>query len=89
MDFVMKRKNNEILSEIVNYLKSGNPIFAQLDEIPLDESLVQLGYIDSFGVIDLVTFLEGTYNIQILDDEITKEKFGSINKMVALIIEKS
>lgn len=89
MEFVMIHKKDEILSEIVNYLKSGNPIFAQLDEIPLDESLVKLGYIDSFGVIDLVTFLEGTYNIQIYDDEITKEKFGSINKMVALIMGKS
>ena len=81
-------KQNEVRETIVKYLQSGNPLFAKLDEIPYDDSLVELGYVDSFGVIDIVTFLEGTYKIQILDEEITKEKFGSINKMIALILSK-
>ena len=85
----MKTEQIEVRDSIVNYLKSGNPLFAELDSIPYDDSLVELGYIDSFGVIDIVTFLEGTYKIQILDDEITKEKFGSINKMTALVLSKS
>ena len=81
-------EQNEVRETIVKYLQSGNPLFAKLDEIPYDDSLVELGYVDSFGVIDIVTFLEGTYKIQILDEEITKEKFGSINKMIALILSK-
>ena len=81
-------EQNEVRETIVKYLQYGNPLFAKLDEIPYDDSLVELGYVDSFGVIDIVTFLEGTYNIQILDEEITKEKFGSINKMIALILSK-
>ena len=43
---------------------------------------------DSFGVIDIVTFLEGNYSIKIKDEEITKERFGSINKMAKLVREK-
>jgi acyl carrier protein len=81
-------KQNEIVNTIVDYLKKGNPIYADLKEIPLDKSLVELGYMDSFGVIDIVTFLEGNYSITINDDEITKEKFGSINKMAKLVKEK-
>ena len=81
-------EQNEVRETIVKYLQSGNPLFAKLDEIPYDDSLVELGYVDSFGIIDIVTFLEGTYNIQILNEEITKEKFGSINKMVDLILSK-
>lgn len=80
--------HQEVRNSIVEYLCAGNPLLAQLENIPFDESLVELGYMDSFGVIDIVTFLEGTYAIQILDDEITKEKFGSINKMAALVLEK-
>lgn len=81
-------KQKEVLETIVQYLQSGNPLFAELSDIPYDESLVELGYIDSFGVIDLVVFLEGTYNIQIGDDEVTREKFGSINKMVSVVMSK-
>ena len=60
-----------------------------MKEVPLNESLVELGYIDSFGVIDLVTYLENKWKIKIENEEITKDKFGSINKMVNLVYEKN
>jgi acyl carrier protein len=82
------KKSSEIVHTIIDYLKKGNPTYNELQEIPLDQSLVELGYMDSFGVIDMVTFLEGNYSITINDDEITKEKFGSINKMAKLVEEK-
>ena len=82
------KKQNEIIDTIIDYLKKGNPIYNDIKEIPLDKSLVELGYMDSFGVIDIVTFLEGNYSIKIEDEEITKEKFGSINKMAKLVEEK-
>ena len=81
-------KQSEIVNTIIDYLKKGNPVYKDLPEITLDKSLVELGYMDSFGVIDMVTFLEGNYSITIKDDEITKEKFGSINKMAQLVKEK-
>ncbi len=83
----MTSKDN-VRNEIIQYLKTGNPLIAKLKEIPLDESLVELELMDSFGVVDIVTFLENKYSITIEDSEITKEKFGSINKMSALIVEK-
>ena len=84
----MMKKSSKIIDTIIDYLKKGNPIYNELQVIPLDQSLVELGYMDSFGVIDMVTFLEGYYSITIKDDEITKEKFGSINKMAKLVEEK-
>ena len=81
--------HDKIRTCIIDYLRAGNPILAELEHVPLDQSLVQLGYMDSFGVIDIVTFLEGTYSIQIMDEEITMEKFGSINKMVELVLSYS
>ena len=82
------KKSSKIVDTIIDYLKKGNQTYNELQVIPLDQSLVELGYMDSFGVIDMVTFLEGYYSITINDDEITKEKFGSINKMAKLVEEK-
>ena len=84
----MMKKSSKIVDTIIDYLKKGNPVINDLQKIPLDQSLVELGYMDSFGVIDMVTFLEGNYSITINDDEITKEKFGSINKMAKLVEKK-
>ena len=84
----MSKEKKKISDELLKYLKMGNPLIANLKKIPLNESLVELGYLDSFSVIDLVEFLEKSQKVKIHDDEITKEKFGSINKMVNTIYKK-
>ena len=84
----MSKEEKKISDELLKYLKMGNPLIANLKKIPLNESLVELGYLDSFSVIDLVEFLEKSQKVKIHDDEITKEKFGSINKMVNTIYKK-
>ena len=78
----------EIEVDLIKYLKSGNPLIAKLDEVPKNDSLVELGYIDSFGIIDLVTYFEKQWKIKIENEEITAEHFGSINKMIKLINQK-
>ena len=54
----------------------------------MDKSLLELGLLDSFGVVELVEHLEEKYEISIEDTELTKEKFGSITKMANLTLEK-
>jgi acyl carrier protein len=84
----MSTTNKEIEKDLIRYLKKGNPILSNMKNISMDESLVELGYIDSFGIIDLVTYFENKWKIKIENEEITKEQFGSINKMVNLINAK-
>ena len=84
----MSTTNKEIEKDLIRYLKKGNPILSNMKNISMDESLVELGYIDSFGIVDLVTYFENKWKIKIENEEITKEKFGSINKMVNLKIRR-
>ena len=84
----MSISSKEIEKDLIRYLKNGNPILDKMKDVPLNESLIELGYIDSFGVIDLVTYLENKWKVQIENAEITKEKFGSISKMINLVYSK-
>jgi len=84
----MSITSKEIEKDLIRYLKNGNPILNKMKDVPLNESLVELGYIDSFGVIDLVTYLENKWKVKIENVEITKEKFGSISKMINLVYSK-
>ena len=77
-----------ILKDLIDYLKKGNPLIRNRKNIPLDKSLLEMGLIDSFGVIEIISYLEKKYKIRINDNEITKEKFGSLNKMSMLVSEK-
>ena len=84
----MSIKNSDIKKDLVNYLKKGNPVLNKMLKLPTEESLVELGYMDSYGVIDIITYLENKWKIKIDDLEITKEKFGSISKMTDLVFVK-
>ena len=57
----------------------------------VDEStpLLEIGVIDSLGVIDLVTFMEDTFFISVTDSEITSDNFRTIRDLTAFVYSKS
>ncbi len=59
-----------------------------INEIPNDKSLLSEGVLDSFGIVELVEFIESNWSITVEDNEFTLEKMGSVNKMVDLIESK-
>jgi acyl carrier protein len=52
------------------------------------DSFLDQGIIDSTGVLELVMFLETTYGISILDDEIVPANLDSINNVIRFIHRK-
>ncbi len=78
----------EIEDDLIDFLKKGNPVLIKIKNIPKDKSLVELGYIDSFGIIDLVTYFENKWQIKIANEEITPEYFGSINRIIKFLEKK-
>jgi acyl carrier protein len=53
-----------------------------------DESFLELGILDSVGVMDLVLFLEQQFTIKVVDREITPENFDTINRIAHFIRSK-
>ena len=53
-----------------------------------DDSLLELGLIDSTGVLELVSFIESTFQIKIEDDELVPENLDSINRLTNFIDSK-
>ena len=53
----MSITNKDIKKDLIGYLKKGNPVLNKMKDLPTEKSLVELVYIDSFGVIDVVTYL--------------------------------
>lgn len=53
-----------------------------------DDSFMGLGLIDSTGVLELVAFLEETFDIDIGDEEIVQENLDTVTGLVALVERK-
>ena len=83
----MNNDISEIQKNLVLYILDKSDL-TDIEEIPLDSSLLLNGVLDSFGVIELVEFIESNWKISIDDSEFTLEQMGSINKMTELISRK-
>lgn len=60
----------------------------ELEEIELDKSMIDEGIIDSFGLIEISSFLEMEFSIQIAEEDMTRQNFGSILKIVSFVKER-
>lgn len=52
---------------------------------PHDESLVDAGVLDSFGLADLVAAMESAYGVKVPDPDISMQTFESIDKIAAYL----
>lgn len=57
-------------------------------ELSDDDSLLDRGIIDSMGVIELVSFLEQEFGIQVGDTDITEENLGSLTAIARYVGSK-
>ncbi len=49
------------------------------------ESLIDAGLIDSTGILELVAFLEESFDIEIADADLVPANFDSIDRIVAYV----
>jgi len=77
-----------VRDDIVNFVLTNFPTDHTAATLPLHESLVERGIIDSMGVVELVEFLEKRWSIVIDESEITRERMGGVIKMATLVLEK-
>lgn len=56
-------------------------------DIGFDDSLIYSGLVDSFGILELVFFIDSNFGIKVEDYEIIDAEADTINKIVDLMEE--
>lgn len=69
----------KIISEITFY---------GIEKIKEDTHLFEEGIFDSLGFLSLISFLNEKYGIEVENDELSEENFGSIKAIAAFIERK-
>ncbi len=57
-------------------------------QIADDTSFLEQGLVDSTGVLELVTYLEDTFDIKVGDDEMTPDNLDSLNRIATYVTAK-
>lgn len=78
-------EREDCIAKIVSYVREAHLANSSV-ELPMDTSLIEAGIMDSYALIDLITFLETQFKLKIPDEDITKPNLGSIHKMADYIL---
>ncbi len=79
-------ERDRILEELVTFV--ARSFMVQASDIDMDKSLIDQGVIDSFGLVEITTFIENTFGVKILEQDMTREAFGSMNKMATFVCRR-
>jgi len=78
---------SDIKQQVRGFIAS-NFIISDLDKLADGASLLEHRILDSTGFIELVSFLEETFKVQIQDDEMVPENLDSLDNIEAYIHRK-
>jgi len=78
---------SDIKEQVRQYIGS-NFIVTDLASLGEEDSLLGRGILDSTGFIELVSFLEETFKIQINDEEMIPENLDSLASITAYVSGK-
>ncbi len=73
--------------EIQNYITE-NIVFGDGDKLDENVSFQESGILDSTGFLELITFVEQQFAIDIADDELVPEHFDTLRKMSTFVEQK-
>jgi acyl carrier protein len=81
--------NSETIErEIRDFLRENFPLSADGVTLERDDSLIEVGVIDSTGVLELIGFIEERYEVEIRDEEVLPENLDSIGSIIRFVGEK-
>jgi acyl carrier protein len=79
----------KINEKLLDYFKNSVLYGGSVNEINEDTSLVDEGYIDSTGIIELVAFIESNFDVMVKDSEIIPENFDTLGAISSYLDRKA
>lgn len=74
---------NDIQEKFLDFLTRN--FMVEKEEIPLNESLIDEGVIDSFGLIEIASYIEKEYGFTVKEEQMIRSNFGSVHLIVDFI----
>ena len=79
----------EIRQELRSFIQENFMLGSGTTELSDTESLLDLGIIDSTGILELVEFIENQYSMQVEDHELVPENLDSVENLVNFVHKKT
>ena len=78
----------DIKNKVTSYIEK-NFLFSLSDKSLHDnDSFLEKGVIDSTGILEIVSYIEEEFDIEVKDEELIPDNFDSINNLTQYITKK-
>ena len=79
----------QITEQLRQIITTHLDVEVSIDDISAETQLMGEGLaLDSIAIIELITSVEDTFNVQLSEDDLDMEKFSTINSLAQLIASK-
>ena len=76
---------HDIAARVEQFVRSQFAVSPTDGGFTRDGRLFELGYIDSVGVAELLTFIETSFAVTITDDDLLSDRFQTINGIADIV----
>jgi acyl carrier protein len=84
--------HNASIPEIIERVQAfvvENFLYARSDvQLTVDDALLERGIIDSMGVVELIAFIEDEFGVEVGDDDVTEQNFGTLADIATFVLSK-
>jgi acyl carrier protein len=78
----------EIIERVEGFVVE-NFLYARSDiQLTVDDALLERGIIDSMGVVELIAFIEDAFGVEVGDDDVTEQNFGTLAHIATYVMSK-
>lgn len=78
-----QKSEEKIKLDLIDFISQ--QFYVDKEDIEIDKSLVDTGIIDSIGLIEIAAYIDREYSVEVSESQMTKENFGSVEKIVKFI----
>jgi len=78
---------SEFTTDVRNFVV-GNFLLGRADGFGDNDSFLEQGIIDSTGILELVAYLEETYQIEITEEELNPDNLDSVSRVAGYLSRK-
>lgn len=87
LHFATMSEDDQTLATIRDFIRTNFPLVRERN-LTDDDSLLEGAIVDSLGVLDIVSFLEAKFSIEISDEDLVADSFETINSITILVQQK-
>ncbi|HZA16174.1 MAG TPA: acyl carrier protein [Pseudonocardiaceae bacterium] len=77
--------HDEIAERLEAFIRTRYSISANDPGFTRDVDLFDLGYVDSIGLVELLTFINASFEVEIKDDDLLSDEFSNIHGMAKIV----